>query len=1000
MAVKVSIGKASTHQAALGESYLTPASRFQAKISNQGAQRKLINGTGIQPKLRVSAPHDPYEAEADRVADQVLIGAVAGVLARPVPAIQRKCATCEEEATLQRKCSVCNEEEKLVQRKCADCEEEEKLQRKDSGSTREVDAETESTIGGLSGGSGLPLDLASDFGQRFGVDFSSVRIHTDPQAAQTARAVHARAFTLGQDIVFGSGEYSPGTATGRRLLAHELVHVVQQGHGAPQQVQRQDTDDIPGGLTPSRPGLTAPQTQPASALTVPTGLQPEPGCPRGGTNLGNLEPEPPCAQSEEIIDGPRFQFCRDSDIFKNPDDRKNVWSFAQSQSSLATFEVQAWASLEGPSSPDSARAYNLRLACHRAKRVARELVNAGVREDRIKVVAKGATDRFQSGNREKDREQNRVAVLQVERPEGRNDELPDRATLRQIADIAKARIERGEYLLGADGYIARWTCGRFHSLADMVRQTTIKVEGPDFTIDILNRPQPAPPFDEGTIGLQGLNTLLLTSDITSTDNVIGCAMNRIADLTFHHFVRPQVPDFDQQHRLALRMLALGGFEPCRRTSPPPAGDFAQPLAVDPLSGQQPPCADALLPGAISPQRQPATSRPVPTFTVNSFDVVAKNGTLSQHDQGPFIDMDSPPDAMEINAEVTAAGDSRDIPNYQVGFVQTVMSEDNVVTYVDGKKLRWRLPLPLRDGPRSDNPQHDPPWFDRNSRANARPGSFPIHMTDFPNQRVARRLIDLDRTRFITRTNFPNPSGAGQPLREDRPDLQLDLLAKNPPDRGRRSIDFNTWIAVRRIHPPAPMSRFSTDFLSGKRITFTIDSDFVATPGGETGSGTWSTSSRNASAADADSLQVRGATPADFFEFNTNVPLMNEFLVSEGAPARLQAGGHDLSQYRVDVEQIARVPRQRRGLTGPMTVTIRVSMATGRAELYNLSLSRGSKDPPQTVRIISSDASMAQADLDALARELFPRIRKLTLRSFPVPSTDTSVRDVAISLTAL
>src|SRR5438132_1422685 len=63
---------------------------------------------------------------------------------------------------------------------------------------------------------------------RFGRDFSQVRVHTDAQAAESAQAVNALAYTVGRDVVFGGGEYAPGTSEGRKLLAHELMHVVQQ----------------------------------------------------------------------------------------------------------------------------------------------------------------------------------------------------------------------------------------------------------------------------------------------------------------------------------------------------------------------------------------------------------------------------------------------------------------------------------------------------------------------------------------------------------------------------------------------------------------------------------------------------------------------------------------------------------------------------------------------------------------------------------------------------
>src|SRR5437660_1603706 len=78
--------------------------------------------------------------------------------------------------------------------------------------------------------SGHPLDPATRAFMEagFGHDFSRVRIHADDQAAASARAVHALAYTVGRGVVFGAGQYAPGTTAGRRLLAHELAHVVQQ----------------------------------------------------------------------------------------------------------------------------------------------------------------------------------------------------------------------------------------------------------------------------------------------------------------------------------------------------------------------------------------------------------------------------------------------------------------------------------------------------------------------------------------------------------------------------------------------------------------------------------------------------------------------------------------------------------------------------------------------------------------------------------------------------
>lgn len=85
------------------------------------------------------------------------------------------------------------------------------------------------------GHSGRPLEAATrtEMEDRFGHDFADVRVHTDVRAAESAGVINARAFTVGRDLVFGRGEYQPGTRIGRGLLAHELAHVIQQGRGGP-----------------------------------------------------------------------------------------------------------------------------------------------------------------------------------------------------------------------------------------------------------------------------------------------------------------------------------------------------------------------------------------------------------------------------------------------------------------------------------------------------------------------------------------------------------------------------------------------------------------------------------------------------------------------------------------------------------------------------------------------------------------------------------------------
>lgn len=171
-----------------------------------------------QPKLRIGAANDPAEREADRVADGIMAGPVAAPTAKAA-GINRKCMGCGEE-----------EAKPPVLRKTGGA-------RPTAGGT--ASAAAEAAVGNLGSGASLPRADRAFFESRFDRDFSNVRIH-DGQAADTAsRAMDARAFTLGSDIAFARGEYRPGTGEGRRLMAHELAHTIQQSGGARRTVRRQ-----------------------------------------------------------------------------------------------------------------------------------------------------------------------------------------------------------------------------------------------------------------------------------------------------------------------------------------------------------------------------------------------------------------------------------------------------------------------------------------------------------------------------------------------------------------------------------------------------------------------------------------------------------------------------------------------------------------------------------------------------------------------------------------
>ena len=149
----------------------------------------------IQAKLTIGQPNDRYEQEADQVADQVMR------MPEPRPQLH-----VEPEEEIQAKLT--------------------------SGQVPHVSPVLQNKIHSLrGGGQPLPPLLRNFFEPRFGHDFSRVRVHTDAQAEESARSLSARAFTMGRDVVFGSGRYAPGTAAGKRLIAHELTHVIQQNSG-------------------------------------------------------------------------------------------------------------------------------------------------------------------------------------------------------------------------------------------------------------------------------------------------------------------------------------------------------------------------------------------------------------------------------------------------------------------------------------------------------------------------------------------------------------------------------------------------------------------------------------------------------------------------------------------------------------------------------------------------------------------------------------------------
>lgn len=208
----------------------------------------------IQPKLEVSDPTDEYEREAERVAESVSRAAhsTAASNAGDGPS-------------------------------CSDCEDSPRIRRTTpAGGYASASASDSPVAGGSRGGAtehtpdgpvahvtdvlqepGRALEATTrrQMETHFGRDFGSVRVHTGRRAAESARTVSARAYTVGTDVVFGANEYSPATEPGQKLLAHELTHVVQQTPGAARTIYRSDKEETDSRGSVDEEGEANPMTR-------------------------------------------------------------------------------------------------------------------------------------------------------------------------------------------------------------------------------------------------------------------------------------------------------------------------------------------------------------------------------------------------------------------------------------------------------------------------------------------------------------------------------------------------------------------------------------------------------------------------------------------------------------------------------------------------------------------------------------------------------------------
>jgi hypothetical protein len=175
-----------------------------ARAERASVAASAVPRIALQRKLAIGAVDDPLEHEADRVAEQVM--------RKP----SGQCATCAAGAE--------ERDEEIAVHRASESSTS-------GGITVRADAAARVERATRSG-EPLPASVRAAMEARFGADFSSVRIHRDAEAAESAGVIGARAYTLGNHIAFASGQWMPGTDRGDRLIAHELVHTLQNGGAA------------------------------------------------------------------------------------------------------------------------------------------------------------------------------------------------------------------------------------------------------------------------------------------------------------------------------------------------------------------------------------------------------------------------------------------------------------------------------------------------------------------------------------------------------------------------------------------------------------------------------------------------------------------------------------------------------------------------------------------------------------------------------------------------
>jgi len=327
---------------------------------------------------------------------------------------------------------------------------------------------------------------------RFGHDFSSVRVHTDAKAAESARAVNALAYTVGRDVVFGEGQYAPHTNLGQKLLAHELTHVLQQRNQTA--INRRTSIAPPDDATEleaERIGSTIngqQELQPIRSTTHSVLRQ---------ADISQVSRGMDCTRASDGItpSGSDVMFDHNSHTITASGQlaiRSFVMAWMSGQRDL--IRIDGYASVEGPQD------LNRRLSCNRANAVKTQLLALGIPVSQIRVFAHGETSEFGAGLPPNRRVVISTIPMLIPRPTPR--QVPESPTSPDQTRTEDIKVVLKSYIAPIGASIGTPTCSLTYPVP-----VPVPIPG-----------APVPPIPVPTTAAMRLRTLAAATDLMMSEN--------------------------------------------------------------------------------------------------------------------------------------------------------------------------------------------------------------------------------------------------------------------------------------------------------------------------------------------------------------------------------------------------------------------------------------------------------------------------------------------------